>query len=93
MDWPANSPDLSPIEFRWAVLRKVVRKLKPETIEDLRNTHITTWSFIPQSTIGKFCEGFERRLMLCLANGGESILDSPWHLSERHVTKEIFEMS
>jgi hypothetical protein len=45
--WPANSPDLSPIELLWAILKKLARKIKPEMIEELRNTLIAAWSLIP----------------------------------------------
>jgi hypothetical protein len=50
----------------------LVGKIKPETIEELRNTLVAAWNLIPQSTTDKVCEGFERRLELCLANCGES---------------------
>jgi hypothetical protein len=72
-DWPANSPDLSPIELLWAILKKLVTLIKPETREELKNVLITAWALIRQSTIDRLCGGFENRLELCLANAGESI--------------------
>jgi hypothetical protein len=71
----------------------VVRKIEPERIEELRNKLIASWSLVPQSTTNKLCEGSERRLELCLANGGESISNQLWHLSERHATENFFQVS
>jgi hypothetical protein len=91
--WATNSPDLSPIELLRIILKKLTRKIKPKMIEELSNTFTTAWSLIRQSTIDKLCKGFERRLALCLANGGESISNQLWHFSERHATKDFFEVS
>jgi hypothetical protein len=93
VDWPANSPGLSPIELPWAILERFAMKSKPKTIKELRNTLIAAWSLIPQSTIDKLCEGFKRRLGLCLANGELSISNQLWHLSENHGTKHVFKVS
>jgi hypothetical protein len=71
----------------------LVRKIKPEKIEELGNMLIAVWSLIPQPTIDKLCEGFERRLGLCLANGEESIPNQLWHLMERHAIKDFFEVT
>ena len=35
LDWPGNSPDFSPIENLWAILKTKVRKHKPTTKESL----------------------------------------------------------
>jgi transposase len=73
MDWPPNSPDLSPIELIWAILKKLVRKVKPQTIEELKSSLLAAWAMIPQDMINRLCEGFATRLQLCLANAGDSI--------------------
>jgi transposase len=87
--WPANLPDLSLIELLWAILEKLIRKIKPSTIEELNNTLIAMGALIPQSTIDKLCEGLQGRLELCLANGGESISNQPWRLTETHATNNF----
>jgi transposase len=91
VDWPANSPDLSPIELLWAILKQLIKRIRPDTIEDLKNALIAAWALIPQSSIDKLCEGFENRLELCLANGGQSISNQLWRLTERHATKDFLE--
>jgi hypothetical protein len=88
--WPANSLNLSPSEFSWAILENLVRRIKPGTIEELKNVLTAAWALILQSTIDRFCEGSGRRLELCLANGGESISNRLWQ-EEWHRTKDSLE--
>jgi hypothetical protein len=57
--------------------------------EELNNALITMWALIPQSTINKLCEGFQSRLELCLANGGGSISNQLWRLTERSATNHF----
>jgi transposase len=35
LDWPANSPDLNPIENIWGILKEGVRKRNPQTKDEL----------------------------------------------------------
>jgi transposase len=65
VDWPANSPDLSPIELLWAILKKVIRRIKRRMIEELNSALIAMWALIPQSSINKLYEAFQSRLELC----------------------------
>jgi transposase len=71
--WPLNSPDLSPRELLWVILKKLIRKVKPQTIEELKSSLLAAWAMIPQDTIDRLCEGFAIRLQLCFANHGNSI--------------------
>jgi hypothetical protein len=40
VEWPANSPDLLLIELLCAILKKLIRQVKPSTIEELNNALI-----------------------------------------------------
>jgi hypothetical protein len=37
MDWPVNLADLSVIEVLWAILKKLVRRTQPKTIDELKS--------------------------------------------------------
>ena len=45
-DWPANSPDLNPIELLWAILKRVVAAESPNSVEELKNLLLKTWNNI-----------------------------------------------
>jgi hypothetical protein len=93
VDWPPNSPDLSPIEILWAILKKMVSRTNPRTVEDLETALIAAWSLIPQDTIDRLCRSFEARLALCLANEGNSISNELWRISDRAAMKDFLEAS
>jgi hypothetical protein len=50
MDWPARSPDLSPIEHLWDELKRRVRAKipAPTSLHDLRIAIEKEWNAIPQ---------------------------------------------
>jgi transposase len=43
MEWPANSPDLNPIENVWRVLKYRIGKRFPKTLDELRQYLIEEW--------------------------------------------------
>jgi hypothetical protein len=86
--WPANSPDLSQIEVLWTILKKLVKRINSQTIEDLKATLVAAWALIPQTLIDRLCQGFESPLELCLIEDGNSILNQLWRISERTAIKE-----
>ncbi len=46
LDWPANSPDLSPIENLWAIVKRKMRDTRLNNADDLKATIKATWAFI-----------------------------------------------
>jgi hypothetical protein len=82
-NWPANSPDLSPIELLWAILKKAVALLNPQNLTELRVALIQAWSKIPQKTINGLCMSFPARLKMCAERQGQSISNDLWLLCER----------
>ncbi len=38
LDWPANSPDLNPIENLWCIVKRKMRDTRPNNADDLKAT-------------------------------------------------------
>ena len=72
MDWPANSPDLNPIENLWDDLgRRTYRDNPPQTIRQLRHCLAQEWQNIPQATILRCVGSMRKRCQECVnARGG-----------------------
>lgn len=43
LPWPANSPDLNPIENVWATLGRRVAQKRPQSLADLKKIVEETW--------------------------------------------------
>ncbi|GFU70891.1 transposable element Tcb2 transposase [Trichonephila clavipes] len=69
MDWPAQSPDLNPIEHVWDFLgrRLAARTLPPLTIRELRLALQDEWAAMPQQLIDTLILSMGRRCETCLA--------------------------
>ncbi len=47
LDWPANSPDLNPIENLWGIVKRKMRDTRPNNADELKATVKETWASIP----------------------------------------------
>ncbi len=47
LDWPANSPDLNPIENLWGIVKRKMSDTRPNNADDLKATVKETWASIP----------------------------------------------
>lgn len=63
LDWPALSPDMSPIEHIWDMLKRRVyaRVNPPENLAQLRQALIEEWDNIPQRCIAEKVLSMRRR--------------------------------
>jgi transposase len=61
-EWPANSPDLNPIENLWQELDVMCRDRKCNTKEDLFNVLQEAWNRIPLDYLNALVESMPRRL-------------------------------
>ncbi|GFX69373.1 transposable element Tcb1 transposase [Trichonephila clavipes] len=89
MDWPARSPDLTPIENVWEFLgrRLAARTLPPVTIRELRLARQDEWAAMPQQLIDNLILSMGRRCETCLAAGLRAVLLVRWIV--RSVPLEI----
>ena len=62
-DWPANSPDLNPIEHVWNSLDRRFRRRSnpPANVNELRQALIQEWNNIPQAEISTLVNSMRRR--------------------------------
>ncbi len=50
LDWPANSPDLNPIENLWGIIKRKMRDIRPNNTDDLKTAIKATWSSLHLSS-------------------------------------------
>jgi transposase len=70
MDWPANSPDLNPIENIWSILKRAVSRREPQTVEELINVACDKWRKIPQAIIRKTITSMPKRMKQVISRKG-----------------------
>ncbi|KFM75893.1 Transposable element Tcb1 transposase, partial [Stegodyphus mimosarum] len=64
LPWPANSPDLNPIEHLWDHLDRVVRAMDPQprNLAQLATALESAWLNIPENTFRDLCDSLPARL-------------------------------
>lgn len=72
LEWPARSPDLTPPDFfLWGVMKDLVYKEKPRTLQELRQTIEDKFATIDLELCQKVCRSVPDRLASCVQNQGE----------------------
>ena len=65
--WPANSPDLSPIETVWAILKRELSKKKKHTsLDELREHTLDIWCKFPVELCKKIVGEFNNKIRICM---------------------------
>ena len=75
LPWPAQSPNLNPIEKVWDTLKVRIgrREKRPTSIHELRNVVLEGWERIPKEKIQRLYESMPRRVEAVLkAKGGHA---------------------
>ena len=68
LDWPANSPDLNPIEQVWDELgRRVRRNHAIHTVNDLSAALQVEWANLHAPFIQHYVNSMRRRITVCIA--------------------------
>lgn len=72
LPWPAQSPDLNPIEHLWDILGRKVHEHKPhpKNLKELRDLVQEEWLKIPASDLEKLVDSMPRRVRSVIKNKG-----------------------
>ena len=73
LDWPAQRPDLNPIEQLWDELERQLRARpdRPTSVPDLTNALVAEWKQVPAAMYQHLVESFPRRVEAVIeAKGG-----------------------
>jgi hypothetical protein len=73
IDWPAKSPDLSPIEQIWAYLKHMIRGTAFTSAEALFQALVKAWQEMPNEIVCHCYESFHARCEICRRYGGQSL--------------------
>jgi hypothetical protein len=70
--WPANSPDLNPVDYRiWGLIQERVYQTAIRDIDDLKQRLVAVWAELKQSVIDKAIEQWRPRLRACVRAKGQ----------------------
>lgn len=70
--WPANSPDLNPVDYRiWGLVQERVYQTAIRDVDDLKQRLITVWAELKQSVVDRAIEQWRPRLKACVRAKGQ----------------------
>jgi len=73
IDWPANSPDLNPIENLWGIVKNNVKRRMPADIDDLQVYLKEEWEKIAGDTLINLIKSMPNRYQAIIDSNGERI--------------------
>ena len=89
LNWPARSPDLSPIEQIWDYLKMKLANMTFKSKEELFYALSHAWNEIPNNTINNYYTSFLARCTVCSRINGESLNGHRKQVKEIHNQYKI----
>jgi len=70
--WPANSPDLNPVDYMmWWLIQERVYQTAIQDIDDLKQRLTCIWAELKQSVVDEAIEQWRPRLRACIRAKGQ----------------------
>jgi len=70
--WPANSPDLNPVDYRiWGLIQERVYQTAIQDTDDLKQCLTCVWAELKQSVVDKAIKQWRPRLRVCIRAKGQ----------------------
>lgn len=73
LEWPAQSPDLNPIENLWAIIKEKVALKQPKNINELKTEILAEWNGISKELCQKLANSFKKRALAVFRAHGNHI--------------------
>lgn len=70
LSWPAQSPDLNPIENLWSILDQRSKERRPSTTQELFEILKHEWNALPSDVLQRLVESMPRRCQAVIENKG-----------------------
>ncbi len=92
LDWPANSPDLNPIENLWGIVKRKMRDTRPNNADELKATVKETWASIPPQQCHKLITSMPHQIEAVIKAKYSIYIYSKWtYFPEgQQFTKNVF---